>query len=43
MITAGTLVAGVAFNDDGTKMFTSSAINWYDTEFINEYSFIYTI
>ena len=32
---AGSLVAGVAFNSDGTKVFTSSA---NDMEYINEFS-----
>ena len=33
----GTLIAGVAFNSDGTKVFTSSA-NSPDNQFINEFS-----
>ncbi len=35
LLTAGSLVAGVAFNSDGTKVFTSSA---NDMEYINEFS-----
>ena len=35
LLTAGSLVAGVAFNSDGTKVFTSSA---NDMEYVNEFS-----
>ena len=33
----GTLITGVAFNSDGTKVFTGSA-NSPDNQFINEFS-----
>ena len=36
-IDPGTLIAGVAFNSDGTKVFTSSA-NTPDNQYINEFS-----